>query len=313
VTQSGLLESLERSLANSGQTADANSSISVRQRPRALKALVAEDVPTNQKIVSEMLALLGIEVVITSNGVEALQEFKSRSFDIVFMDCQMPIMDGFSATRKIREYELEHTLQRTPIIALSAGTSGEAEDEAIRNGMDSYIPKPFSAKDLQVALETFLENDSRTDTFPSSENSEREDSESATDFYSDSGIDVLNEAAISSILEVEEKTGGTLFDELLDGYRSQVLEKIRELADCADRSDAEEARTISHAIKSMSANLGAEAVRSVAAEIEEEARLGSLSAIRERLDELPRLVEEYLEAISRHRHSHHAKSEVRIN
>jgi two-component system sensor histidine kinase/response regulator len=120
-------------------------------RPRVL---VAEDNRVNQMIARLLLEKLGCHVDIVENGAEACRILKNSSYAMIFMDCQMPEMDGFEATRRIRE--LEAGGQRTPVIALTAGVLQEERDRCYAAGMDDFLSKPVSKKDLEVALERWL-------------------------------------------------------------------------------------------------------------------------------------------------------------
>src|SRR5690606_4479430 len=126
--------------------------------------LVAEDVHTNQQIIVEIIRLLGHEVEIAGNGQIAVEKYLCGKFSLIFMDCQMPVMDGYTATRKIRIIEMEQNIQRVPIIALTAGSNKEDKDRCYQAGMDGYLTKPFSISDIQKNIEkhlrlTFFENE----------------------------------------------------------------------------------------------------------------------------------------------------------
>lgn len=126
--------------------------------------LLVEDNLVNQKLAAKLLERLGCEVDIAIDGVDAVAKFSRSSYDVVFMDCQMPNMDGFEATSKIRELESESTADdlnsattrqpghRTPIIALTANSLPEDRDRSFRVGMDEFLTKPIAKEDLRNAL-----------------------------------------------------------------------------------------------------------------------------------------------------------------
>ncbi len=116
------------------------------------RVLVAEDVEINQRIAREMLQILGCKVFIAPDGAEAVKIFKEDSIDIVLMDCQMPKMDGFDATKAIRKYESDEALAKTPIVALTAGTTKADQEKCRSAGMDSFISKPFGIDDVVTVL-----------------------------------------------------------------------------------------------------------------------------------------------------------------
>ena len=116
--------------------------------------LLVEDYPVNQELTKEMLEILGCKVVIAENGKEAIKAVEDRKFDLIFMDIQMPEMDGYECTRRIRE--LEKNPPFTPIVALTANALQGDREKYISAGMDDYISKPFRIADLQAILEKLL-------------------------------------------------------------------------------------------------------------------------------------------------------------
>ncbi len=118
------------------------------------KVLVVEDTVVNQKVAQMMLEKLGVTVVIAENGQTAVSKFREGSFDLIFMDCQMPVLDGFKATEAIRNLESEG--QRTPIIALTANVVKEEKDKCYASGMDDFVSKPVSQQMLAKMLEKYL-------------------------------------------------------------------------------------------------------------------------------------------------------------
>jgi CheY-like chemotaxis protein len=119
-----------------------------------LHILVVEDNPVNQMIVRRMLAKLGCSVDLATNGREACAAMQTRSYDLVLMDCQMPVMDGFEAARVIRSREAAH--RRTPIVALTAGVLKEEREQCYAAGMDDFLSKPIDRNELQATLEKWL-------------------------------------------------------------------------------------------------------------------------------------------------------------
>ncbi len=113
-----------------------------------LAILVVDDIRMNQVIINQMLKKLSLTPDIASNGIEAIKAVESNQFDLIFMDCRMPEMDGFEATTYLREQGM--TL---PIIALTAGTTLEEREKCIQSGMDDILTKPYTAKDLKLMLE----------------------------------------------------------------------------------------------------------------------------------------------------------------
>jgi CheY-like chemotaxis protein/HPt (histidine-containing phosphotransfer) domain-containing protein len=105
-------------------------------------------------VASDLLKVLGYQAHVVGDGAAAVEAALSRPFDVILMDCQMPGMDGFEATRRIREAERDHRLPACPrIIALTANATPADRDECLQSGMDGYLTKPISVEHLQQALE----------------------------------------------------------------------------------------------------------------------------------------------------------------
>ncbi|MEM5790066.1 MAG: response regulator, partial [Syntrophobacteraceae bacterium] len=121
--------------------------------------LVAEDNAINQMVIKSMLLGMGLRVEVVATGQQALAQFAAKSFDLIFMDCQMPEMDGYEAARKMREKE-EASLNRNdshvPIVALTAHAMEGDQDLCIQAGMDDYLSKPFTYKQLCSVLERWI-------------------------------------------------------------------------------------------------------------------------------------------------------------
>ena len=124
----------------------------LRERLSGARILLVEDHPLNQELASELLRRAGMEVAVADNGAEALRLLAQEPpFDCVLMDCQMPVMDGYTATARIREHA---DWQRLPVIAMTAGALAEDRDRALASGMDAHITKPI---DVQLMLRTMAE------------------------------------------------------------------------------------------------------------------------------------------------------------
>ena len=115
-----------------------------------LTVLVAEDNPTGQLVASSMLEKMGCRADIASNGLEAVQMFGKKAYDLIFMDWHMPVMDGSEATQKIRE--LNRTGRRVPIIAFTAGVQAAERETFLKAGVDDFLVKPATRKTLEAVL-----------------------------------------------------------------------------------------------------------------------------------------------------------------
>jgi signal transduction histidine kinase len=118
------------------------------------RILLVEDNPINQMVASKMLEKLGLDIILAGNGQEAIETLESEHIDAVLMDCQMPVLDGFAATRQIRE---QGRFVALPIIAMTANVMEGDRDKCIDAGMNDYIGKPVVAADLRKTLERWLD------------------------------------------------------------------------------------------------------------------------------------------------------------
>ncbi len=148
-----LLKAVQAALA--GETlAGRNAHYDKKRQREKTEILVVEDNRVNQMIAKQLLGKLGCNVEIAANGLEACRALQSRAFDLVFMDCQMPEMDGFEATRTIRNRELGS--RRTPIVALTAGVLKEEREQCYGAGMDDFLSKPIDRNQLEATLDKWL-------------------------------------------------------------------------------------------------------------------------------------------------------------
>jgi two-component system sensor histidine kinase/response regulator len=120
-----------------------------------LRVLVVEDNRVNQLVARRLLETEGIQVSLASNGMEAVEAWEQCEVDLVLMDVQMPVMDGFEATIRIRELEPGLRRARTPIIALTAHAAPEDRQKCLQAGMDGYVTKPIEAESLMATIREF--------------------------------------------------------------------------------------------------------------------------------------------------------------
>jgi CheY-like chemotaxis protein/HPt (histidine-containing phosphotransfer) domain-containing protein len=258
------------------------------------RILVAEDMETNQNIAREMIQMLGHTVDIANNGKEAVESFFDKRHDLIFMDCQMPVMDGYEGTLKIREIERTMNFQPVPIVALTAGFNEQDRERCRFVGMNHYLSKPFSIADIKKTLAKYLGQ-----KFPEEINWKLEvpkaDSTNLAKAPIGGNQAIVNSAAIENILEVERQTGNSILASIFDGFVDQMDEKLEEIQLNCSNMDNRSVYRSAHAIKSMSANIGAEKVRSISAEIESVGRNNNLADIDAKLDKLKVAYSEFVD------------------
>ena len=125
-------------------------------RPDKVRILLTEDNPVNQKVAQAMLRKIGIQADVVANGQEAVNALNTHPYDLVLMDCQMPEMDGFEATRRIREQGSKALNPRIPIIAMTAATMQGDREKCIQAGMNDFIAKPFQQRELAEIIDRWL-------------------------------------------------------------------------------------------------------------------------------------------------------------
>ncbi len=133
---------------------------SLKEAARPLRILVAEDNRVNQKLMLAVLKRAGFEVELAANGAEAVDLFKQKTFDLILMDMQMPVMDGFEATRQIRKLEKEKK-SKTPIFALTASEDPKEIQGALKAGIDKVLKKPLNINELKKHIETIMRNNDK--------------------------------------------------------------------------------------------------------------------------------------------------------
>ena len=145
------------SLADYDDRACADGPAALPVTGRALKVLLAEDHPTNQRVVQLILGGQGAEVVTADDGAQAVAAFEADVFDVVLMDMQMPVMDGLTATRAIRALEASlPDRPRTPIVMLSANAMAEHRADSLAAGADAHVAKPITAVSLLAGIQSVL-------------------------------------------------------------------------------------------------------------------------------------------------------------
>jgi signal transduction histidine kinase/CheY-like chemotaxis protein len=125
------------------------------------RLLLVEDNDLNATLAARVLVAIGFDVVVAENGAVALEHFKSRRFDVVLMDCQMPVMDGYVATREIRALEQRLSIRRTPVIAVTAYTLAGDREKCLAAGMDDFLGKPYTLRDLRPKLARWIFTESQ--------------------------------------------------------------------------------------------------------------------------------------------------------
>ncbi|MGH8176264.1 MAG: PAS domain-containing protein, partial [Steroidobacter sp.] len=245
------------------------------------RVLLVEDNAVNQKVAVRFLERMGCSVRVADNGAEGLKAFGEATFDIVFMDLQMPVMDGLTATRRIRE--LETVERRTPIVALTANAMSGQLERCIEAGMDGFLTKPLEIARLHETLERF--------GFGVASGSSSE-SDGAT----------LADSTPIHLAHLNELTDGdTEFAHELAmtfvASGEQVFAEIRDALSAFDRAALSRA---AHKLKGASANIHADVLRDVAWSLEAQAANLDQQRLKELIAELEREFQRAAEFLKAH-------------
>lgn len=162
VRQSTLRDCLRRHLQ--GETAAPPAAVATAITPRDTdcRVLLVEDNPVNREVATGILELLGYRVDSAENGRQALERSETLPYDLILMDCQMPVMDGFAATAVIRERERQTQAVHIPIIALTANAMAQDREQCLNSGMDNYLSKPFTQQQLKETLARWISRVSKS-------------------------------------------------------------------------------------------------------------------------------------------------------
>ena len=226
---------------------------------RGVRILVAEDNPVNQKVALTMLEKQGFRADAVANGQEAIVSLAAIPYDLVLMDCQMPEMDGFEATRAIRASASVRN-PRVPIIAMTANAQQGDREKCMDAGMDDYISKPVSPGDLAGMLDKWL---------PRTGGSKLSD-QNQMDIQSQQALDW--DGLIENLGGDEE-----LAREILALFLEDTLQQIQALRDALNAQDASLVHRQGHTIKGSSANVGAMPLSETAFQIETAGKSGDLA------------------------------------
>ncbi len=218
------------------------------------KLLVAEDYPANQLVVQRFLEDLGCQVHLVNNGFEALKALKKQHFDLVFMDCQMPFMDGYQATEEIRLNELNSASgNHIPIIALTAHALHEDEAKCKDAGMDEWVTKPFTRQDLSKTLQKWLPKKLIIADQPALE-TDIKTLVKASNLIEDTTA--INMKFFTQQFKLDNVDDLAFITSLTEAFQQNAAQTLSNLQLSIENEDAEQIRKLAHGLKSLSTNVG---------------------------------------------------------
>ncbi|MGA9773733.1 MAG: ATP-binding protein [Blastocatellia bacterium] len=246
---------------------------SSRERRQQIRILLVEDNAVNREVGVLQLQRAGYKTDTVSNGREAIDALEKIAYDIVLMDCQMPEMDGYQATKEIRRREADS--RHTVIIAMTAYALPEDRDLCLAAGMDDYISKPFRQRELAEVLERWVGKQSL-----------RSETAGQTEEIAASETVSLDARVIESLRKLQIKGEPDFFSSLIDLFFEEVTAHLAIIQKAIAQADAHVLANKSHSLKSSCGNLGATRMTAICAELETIGRAGSVVGAAEMAREL---------------------------
>lgn len=253
------------------------------------RVLVVEDNEVNAEVARAMLESMGVEVDLAMNGLQGVEKVEAAQYDLILMDCQLPLMSGLEATETIRIQESESGARRVPIIAATANAFEADYEQCMQAGMDDCLSKPFTFDQLFYMLQDYLE--------PSKPSYSQNGAPAALDLatHSEPGRSVIDETTIRRLSQLQQPGAPNIVRKLLSLYlQSSSVIKDR-LGNAIDSSDKLVVRESAHALKSSSLNVGAIELAELCKRLESIGRDGTLS---EATDLRESLEQEYTRVVS---------------
>ena len=243
--------------------------------PSAIRGrlLLVEDNAMNQLVATKLLAKLGYQVAVSGNGIEALDAMEGTQYDAVLMDCQMPEMDGYAATREIRRREGE--TRRTPVIAMTAAAMQGDREACLAAGMDDYLTKPIRPDALTEALDRWI---TPIDTGASTSN----ETEPRMPSHDNS---VLDSERLSMLRDLDDGDGA-LLAAIADEFSAEAARQLEYLRAALAEGDPQAVERAAHSIKGSSANLGATRLAELTGRLEALGRARALGDVKTLFDDI---------------------------
>ena len=252
-------------------------SASVQESPQSVpvmnlnaRLLIADDNLVNQRFVVRTAERVGCRTRVVPNGTAAVEAMEQETFDVVLMDCQMPEMDGFEATRRIRE--LDGPQANVPIIAMTANALAGDRERCLAAGMDDYIAKPLRPRHLQRILQRWLALEAL-----------RAAPKASVDLSLVSSV--LDIELLEQLRQIGSPEDGDLLDELMELFLETVPPGVEELAEAVHVKDPSEVRRLAHRLKSSGGMLGATKFVSLCSQLEEIGAAGCVDGMEDLLVE----------------------------
>ena len=234
------------------------------------KVLVAEDNPVNQEVAHAVLQASGCKVKLACNGREALHAIQHEHFDLVFMDCQMPEMDGYAAARAVRALEAQGMIRHVPIVALTAHATEADRQTCLAAGMDGFLSKPFTQQAIRKELQRWLpESGERGMAQADSPEQNRVFVGGGDEAGEGNGLD---QRALDELRALDPDGAAGLLNQIIQRYLDDTPTQIAQLRAATTSGNIEGMTRSAHSMKSSSYSVGAKRVAELARDIEAKGR-----------------------------------------
>lgn len=244
------------------------------------KALIVDDNEINLEVTKSMLEVFGIQSVLADNGKIALECLNKESFDIIFMDCHMPELDGIQTTRQIRK---QNSNQNLPIIAITANARPEAKELCINAGMNGYIVKPVDLDILQHSLSTWL-----PDLIVKQSINKTNDQEQKATLRDNIESININKSDYFNYSSLVKRMGGNIdvIKRISEKYIDSMQDLVNQIYESFKQSDLDKIKQTSHKLKGSAGNLSCDRLSELAHQIENHSRNNQLEEISQIIDQL---------------------------
>ena len=261
-------------------------------RKRRFRILLVEDNPVNQKVANAILSKLGYKATLVTNGLEAVEALQQAPYDMVLMDCQMPVMDGYTATQEIRTRDGVKT-PLVPVVAMTANAMKGDRKKCLDAGMNDYLSKPINPEALSKMIEMYL-----TDAEPSSTDLELDllghfetDELPVAEVVNGRSSGDPEPAYAQEVFDRSSLLGRLMDDEelakqIVEAFAADMPGQLKALRGAVDGRDAAEIGSRAHGVKGACGNLGATAAQQLAARLEMAGKGNDLGAVDEGMNDL---------------------------
>ena len=245
-----------------------------------LRVLLVEDSLVNQEVALGMLEVLGVSAEAVDNGLDAVEQAERRVFDVLLMDCQMPGMDGYEATRRIRAAELAAAQPAVPIVALTANALQGDREKCLAAGMTDFVSKPFTLDQLQNALDRVraaLAAQTSATAEVMAANARGHALVDTLDTLDTSGVPVLDSTQLDELAALGRPG---LVERMAELFLEHSLQPLAEADAAVAAGDLAGAENALHALRSSASSLGGRQLAERAGDAEQAAAAGELATLR---------------------------------